>query len=99
MKIETGTIFVTTWKRPWSGPGFKGMQWHVQTVLCMVTEVGEHNANYVAVKQLAESGRPPNVAPTSFPEVGGFALAANFEMQLPNKADIDDSTFPELPKK
>jgi hypothetical protein len=99
MKIKPGTIFVTTWKRPWSGPGFNGTQWHAETVLCMVTEVKEHRAEYVAVKLLEESGRPPNVAPTRFTQPGGFSLNGHFEMKLPTKTDIDGVDFPELSKK
>lgn len=96
MEVKVGTVFVTEYKRMWSGPGFEGKQFHVERVLCHVVEVSEHRADYYAVKLLAESGRPPGVAPTRLPEWGGFALDAvgrSFKVELPTAADLEGATF------
>ena len=63
-------------------------------VLCVVTEVGTHLAEYRAIKLLAETNRPEWARPFKDCVPGGFALDCGFEdrMEAPTAEQQDMAT-------
>jgi hypothetical protein len=61
--IQPGAIFVSEFRRPWSGKGLTG--WHAGRLLCQVTAVHEARFDWACIAVLDERDAPPNAGDVS----------------------------------
>lgn len=71
--LKLNAFVVLSRNTPWSGPGFKGVQWHRRTILVRITFVSQYRVEYVDSKMLEETGCPPHVEAGTLTG-GGFAV-------------------------